>query len=93
MDLDRAPTDDGGTGCLVDTGTRGKRARRVPIIAAGRGSQLYDLPNVPLTPTFAGCMGGEHQRLADAAAAELARDAACEPFTHPVHPRQLSLSA
>ncbi|GAA3547600.1 hydroxyacid dehydrogenase [Kribbella ginsengisoli] len=47
-------------------------------------SPLYDLPNVLLTPHIAGSLGNEMHRLADAAADELARYAAGEPFAHPV---------
>jgi phosphoglycerate dehydrogenase-like enzyme len=47
-------------------------------------SPLYELPNVLLTPHVAGSLGGELHRLADAAADELARYAAGEPFAYPV---------
>jgi phosphoglycerate dehydrogenase-like enzyme len=48
------------------------------------GDPLWQLPNVLLTPHVAGSLGGELHRLADAAADELARYAAGEPFAHPV---------
>ncbi|WP_155375294.1 hydroxyacid dehydrogenase [Catellatospora vulcania] len=57
------------------------------------GSPLYDLPNVLLTPHFAGSMGTEVQRMADAAVAEVARYAAGLPFAHPVRHEQLAHSA
>ncbi|HEX6682113.1 MAG TPA: hydroxyacid dehydrogenase, partial [Candidatus Limnocylindrales bacterium] len=57
------------------------------------GSPLYDLPNVLLTPHFAGSFGTEVQRMADLAVAELARYAAGLPFLHPVHREQLCRSA
>ena len=47
-------------------------------------SPLYELPNVLLTPHIAGSLGGEMHRMADAAADELARYVAGEPFAHPV---------
>ncbi|WP_436498771.1 hydroxyacid dehydrogenase [Actinokineospora sp. HUAS TT18] len=47
-------------------------------------SPLYQLPNVLLTPHIAGSLGGEMHRMADAAADELARYVAGEPFAHPV---------
>ncbi|GAB4050699.1 hydroxyacid dehydrogenase [Catellatospora paridis] len=56
-------------------------------------SPLYELPNVLLTPHFAGSMGTEVQRMADAAVAEVARYAAGLPFAHPVRPEQLAHSA
>ncbi|WP_233416179.1 hydroxyacid dehydrogenase [Streptomyces sp. N35] len=48
-------------------------------------SPLYDLPNVLLTPHFAGSFGNEVQRMADEAVDELARYAAGRPFAHAVH--------
>ncbi|MFD7415526.1 hydroxyacid dehydrogenase [Kitasatospora purpeofusca] len=47
-------------------------------------SPLYDLPNVVLTPHIAGSLGRELHRMAAAAADELARYAAGQPFAHPV---------
>lgn len=52
-------------------------------------SPLYDLPNVLLTPHVAGSMGRELHRMAVAAADELARYAAGEPFAHPVRPEDV----
>ncbi|MFD5081587.1 hydroxyacid dehydrogenase [Kitasatospora sp. NPDC058406] len=48
-------------------------------------SPLYDLPNVVLTPHIAGSLGRELHRMAAAAADELARYTAGQPFAHPVH--------
>ncbi|WP_049576490.1 hydroxyacid dehydrogenase [Streptomyces sp. SBT349] len=46
-------------------------------------SELWELPNVRLTPHIAGSMGGELHRLGAAVAAEVARFAAGRPFAHP----------
>lgn len=56
-------------------------------------SPLYDLPNVLLTPHFAGSMGTEVQRMAAHAVAEVARYAAGQPFAHPVRPELFAVSA
>jgi phosphoglycerate dehydrogenase-like enzyme len=49
-----------------------------------RGSPLYELPNVVLTPHIAGALGVEVRRLGDAAIDEIERYAAGRPFAHPV---------
>lgn len=46
-------------------------------------SELWDLPNVVLTPHVAGSAGGELHRIGDLVAAEAERYAAGEPFAHP----------
>ncbi|MDT0444699.1 hydroxyacid dehydrogenase [Streptomyces johnsoniae] len=46
-------------------------------------SELWDLPNVRLTPHIAGSMGGELHRLGAAVAAEVGRFAAGRPFANP----------
>ncbi|MFB6891333.1 hydroxyacid dehydrogenase [Kitasatospora sp. NPDC056327] len=56
-------------------------------------SPLYDLPNVLLTPHVAGSLGGELHRMAAAAADELARYTAGQPFAHPVLPEDAHRSA
>ena len=56
-------------------------------------SPLYELPNVLLTPHIAGSVGGELQRMADSAIAELARYASGQPFAHAVLPEQLERTA
>lgn len=50
----------------------------------GRGSPLYDLPNVLLTPHVAGSLGDELHRMADHALDELERFARGLPFADPV---------
>lgn len=45
-------------------------------------SELYDLPNVFLTPHIAGSMGAETQRMAALAIDEIERFAAGQPFAH-----------
>lgn len=52
-------------------------------------SPLYDLPNVLLTPHFAGSYGTELHRLAEHAVEEVARYAAGLPFAHPVRREEL----
>jgi phosphoglycerate dehydrogenase-like enzyme len=52
-------------------------------------SPLYQLPNVLLTPHVAGSMGGELHRMAEAAADELARYAAGQPFAHRILPQDI----
>ncbi|WP_299537278.1 hydroxyacid dehydrogenase [uncultured Streptomyces sp.] len=52
-------------------------------------SPLYDLPNVLLTPHFAGSFGNEVQRMADSALDEIARFARGLPFSHPVRREEL----
>lgn len=49
------------------------------------GSELWDLPNVVLTPHIAGSAGGELHRMGDHVAAEAERYAAGLPFAHPEH--------
>ncbi|MDX3486609.1 hydroxyacid dehydrogenase [Streptomyces sp. ID05-18] len=56
-------------------------------------SSLYDLPNVLLTPHFAGSFGNEVNRMADSAVAELGRYAAGLPFSHPVLREHLGRTA
>ncbi|WP_374214394.1 hydroxyacid dehydrogenase [Streptomyces sp. Je 1-79] len=56
-------------------------------------SPLYDLPNVLLTPHFAGSFGTELRRMADLAVEELARYAAGRPFAHAVRREDLERSA
>ncbi|MFZ3495431.1 hydroxyacid dehydrogenase [Streptomyces sp. 5.8] len=56
-------------------------------------SPQYDLPNVFLTPHFAGSFGTELRRMADLAVEELARYAAGLPFAHPVRRADLDRSA
>nr|WP_051838146.1 hydroxyacid dehydrogenase [Streptomyces sp. NRRL WC-3742] len=56
-------------------------------------SPLYDLPNVLLTPHVAGSLGNELHRMAAAAADELARYTAGQPFAHPVLPRHIHRTA
>ncbi|MFC8761717.1 hydroxyacid dehydrogenase [Streptomyces sp. NPDC057193] len=56
-------------------------------------SPLYDLPNVLLTPHIAGSLGGELHRMAAAAADELARYAAGQPFAHPVRAQDIHRTA
>jgi phosphoglycerate dehydrogenase-like enzyme len=46
-------------------------------------SELWDLPNVVLTPHIAGSAGGELHRIGDLVAAEVERYAAGLPFAHP----------
>ncbi|GAA2218424.1 hydroxyacid dehydrogenase [Promicromonospora sukumoe] len=46
-------------------------------------SELWDLPNVVLTPHIAGSAGGELHRIGDLVAAEAERYAAGLPFAHP----------
>lgn len=46
-------------------------------------SELWDLPNVVLTPHIAGSAGGELHRMGDHVAAEAERYAAGLPFAHP----------
>lgn len=57
------------------------------------GSPLYELPNVLLTPHFAGSFGNEVQRMADSAVDEIARYAAGLPFAHPVLRDELARTA
>ncbi|MEU2428346.1 hydroxyacid dehydrogenase [Streptomyces sp. NPDC007861] len=57
------------------------------------GSPLYDLPNVLLTPHFAGSFGNELHRMADCAVGELGRYAAGLDFAHPVLRERLDRSA
>ncbi|MDD9375812.1 hydroxyacid dehydrogenase [Streptomyces sp. ZAF1911] len=52
-------------------------------------SPLYDLPNVLLTPHFAGSFGTELRRMAEHAVEEVARYAAGLPFAHPVRREEL----
>lgn len=54
---------------------------------------LWDCPNVLLTPHVAGSAGNELQRLTAAAAAEVERFAAGEPFAHPVTRAAMERSA
>lgn len=54
---------------------------------------LWDCPNVLLTPHVAGSAGNELRRLAAAAADEVERFAAGEPFAHEVTERTLEHSA
>ncbi|RSS78830.1 hydroxyacid dehydrogenase [Streptomyces sp. WAC06614] len=56
-------------------------------------SPLFDLPNVLLTPHLAGSLGGELDRLAATAVAELARYAQGLAFRHAVDPDRLAYSA
>ncbi|MCB5182970.1 hydroxyacid dehydrogenase [Streptomyces antimicrobicus] len=56
-------------------------------------SPLFDLPNVLLTPHMAGSLGGELDRLAATAVAEVARYAQGLPFRHAVDPDRLGSSA
>ncbi|WP_329214853.1 hydroxyacid dehydrogenase [Streptomyces sp. NBC_00683] len=56
-------------------------------------SPLYDLPNVLLTPHYAGSFGNELQRMADSAVEEVARFAAGLPFAHPVSRTELEHTA
>ncbi|MER6362783.1 hydroxyacid dehydrogenase [Kitasatospora sp. NPDC001527] len=56
-------------------------------------SPLYDLPNVVLTPHIAGSLGRELHRMAAAAADELARYAAGQPFAHPVRAEDVHRTA
>ncbi|GHB57784.1 2-hydroxyacid dehydrogenase [Streptomyces cirratus] len=57
------------------------------------GSPLFNLPNVLLTPHVAGSLGGELDRLAATAVAELERYAHGLPFRYPVDPARLAYSA
>lgn len=57
------------------------------------GSPLFNLPNVLLTPHVAGSLGGELDRLAATAVAELERYACGLAFRHPVDPARLAYSA
>ncbi|MEU6890429.1 hydroxyacid dehydrogenase [Streptomyces sp. NPDC046557] len=57
------------------------------------GSPLFNLPNVLLTPHVAGSLGGELDRLAATAVAELERYAHGLAFRHPVDPARLAYSA
>ena len=52
-------------------------------------SPLYDLPNVLLTPHFAGALGLERQRLGALIADEVERHVRAEPLWHRVEPRAL----
>ncbi|MFJ4830839.1 hydroxyacid dehydrogenase [Streptomyces sp. NPDC088747] len=56
-------------------------------------SPLYRLPNVLLTPHIAGSLGSELGRMADCAAAEIARYARGAPFAHAVRPQDLARTA
>ncbi|MFJ3987846.1 hydroxyacid dehydrogenase [Streptomyces sp. NPDC090032] len=56
-------------------------------------SPLYDLPNVLLTPHFAGSFGNELARMGDLAVDEVTRYAAGLPFTHAVHREELDHTA
>jgi phosphoglycerate dehydrogenase-like enzyme len=56
-------------------------------------SPLWDCDGVLLTPHVAGSKGNELRRLADAAAAEVQRWAAGQPFAHPVRRELLPLTA
>ncbi|MCX5192700.1 hydroxyacid dehydrogenase [Streptomyces sp. NBC_00249] len=56
-------------------------------------SPLFNLPNVLLTPHVAGSLGGELERLAAAAVAELERYARGLGFRHRVDPARLAYSA
>lgn len=57
------------------------------------GSPLYDLPNVLLTPHFAGSHGTELRRMAEYAVEEVGRYAAGLPFAHPVLREELDRTA
>lgn len=57
------------------------------------GSPLWDCDGVLLTPHVAGSKSNELRRLADAAAAEVQRWAAGQPFAHPVRRELLPLTA
>lgn len=52
-------------------------------------SQLYDLPNVVLTPHVAGSLGTEISRMGDLAVAEVGRFLRGEPLEHEVHADEL----
>lgn len=56
-------------------------------------SPLWDCDGVLLTPHVAGSKGNELRRLVDAAADEVARWAAGQPFAHPVRRELLPLTA
>ncbi|HLU55503.1 MAG TPA: hydroxyacid dehydrogenase [Pseudonocardia sp.] len=56
-------------------------------------SPLWDCDGVVLTPHIAGSTGNELRRLADAAADEVRRWAAGEPFAHPVRRELLPITA
>lgn len=58
-----------------------------------RGDELYELPNVVLTPHIAGSMGVELRRLADAAIREVNRLASGLPLEHAVARAGLALRA
>jgi len=56
-------------------------------------SELYDLPNVAVTPHLAGSLGTETRRLTDTALDELEAYTAGHEPRHPVTPESLGLSA
>lgn len=56
-------------------------------------SPLYDLPNVVLTPHFAGSFGNELRRMADSALDEIERFAAGQPLAHAVDPHDRARTA
>ncbi|MET7648257.1 hydroxyacid dehydrogenase [Streptomyces sp. NPDC005426] len=53
-------------------------------------SELYELPNLLLTPHIAGSLGGELRRLGDYALDELANYVSGRPFANPVLARELA---
>ena len=56
-------------------------------------SELFELPNVFLTPHIAGAAGTEIPRLAELAVDEITRWARGEPLAHEVRPEQWDLIA
>jgi phosphoglycerate dehydrogenase-like enzyme len=71
-----------------------RRDRRYrPRDSATKGSPLYDLPNVFLTPHIAGAIGLERTRLGEMAVDEVARFLEGRPLLFEVHKRDLGRMA
>lgn len=89
-------------GALVDQSALVAELRRARIRAVldtttpeplPDGAELFDLPNVLLTPHIAGSVGRETERLIDHGIGELQRFAADTRFATPVDPTSLDIGA
>ena len=78
---------------LVAELKRGRLQAVIDVADPGTEAELYDLPNVFLTPHIAGSFGNELRRLGHAAVDELERFATGRPFQHGTTPQALDSSA
>ena len=78
---------------LVAELKRGRLQAVIDVADPGTEAELYDLPNVFLTPRIAGSFGNELRRLGHAAVDELERFATGRPFQHGTTPQALDSSA